>query len=210
MYCVGCIHPPVVVEPWLLLACPRSATTCVLSGSYRVSYKVIYRWLLLVLGLEVPRRGQEVNQSWLLLVPDLGPLSERYRACWSQMLLVWENLEKSEAWAKTSHLYGKATGNNFVGLEFGRGGALGNHRGGVNSVSQVDGVSDMTCWLCVVRAQKRNSSLWQHFCLGESCPAALALMPDNSLPPHMSLMLFNLRPRCWSSEGMNLSKCVHS
>ena len=32
------------------------------------------------------------------------------------MLLVWKNLGKSEAWAKISHLYGKATGNSLGGL----------------------------------------------------------------------------------------------
>ena len=33
-----------------------------------------------VLGLEVPERGQAVNQGWLSLVLGLGPLSKRYRA----------------------------------------------------------------------------------------------------------------------------------
>ena len=37
------------------------------------------RWLLLVLGLEVPRQSQTVIHSWLLLVPGLGPLSQKYR-----------------------------------------------------------------------------------------------------------------------------------
>ena len=36
-----------------------------------MSYKVTFRWLLLVLGLEIPRRSQAVNLGWLLLVPDL-------------------------------------------------------------------------------------------------------------------------------------------
>ena len=49
-------------------------------GPPSVSYKAICRWLLLVLGLEVPRQGQAVNQGWLLLVPGLGQLNERYRA----------------------------------------------------------------------------------------------------------------------------------
>ena len=37
-----------------------------------MSYKVICRWLVLVLGLEVPKRGQAVNQDKLLLVLTLG------------------------------------------------------------------------------------------------------------------------------------------
>ena len=48
-------------------------------GPPNMSYKVIFRWLLFVLGLVVPRRGQAVNQGQLLLVPGLGLLSGRYR-----------------------------------------------------------------------------------------------------------------------------------
>ena len=44
-----------------------------------LSYKTICKWLLLVLGLEVPRLNQAVNLGWLLLVLGLGPLSKRYR-----------------------------------------------------------------------------------------------------------------------------------
>lgn len=39
-----------------------------------ISYTEICRWLLLVLGLEVPRKSQAVNQGWLLVVPGLGHL----------------------------------------------------------------------------------------------------------------------------------------
>ena len=46
-------------------------------GSHSVSYKVIYRWLPLVLGMEVPRRGNIVYQ---LLLVGLGQLSKRYGA----------------------------------------------------------------------------------------------------------------------------------
>ena len=45
----------------------------------RISYKVIYSWLLLVLGLEFQRWNQTVIQSWLLLVPCLETFSQRYR-----------------------------------------------------------------------------------------------------------------------------------
>ena len=40
-------------------------------------------------------------------------------------------------------------------------------------------------------------------------PAALALMPDNSVLPHMSLMPFNLLTPLWGSEGESPSKSVH-
>ena len=49
-------------------------------GKPSMSYKVICRWLLLVLGFEVPQRDQAVNQGWLLLMSGLGPFSERYGA----------------------------------------------------------------------------------------------------------------------------------
>ena len=44
---------------------------CVLSGATQISYKDICSWLLLVLGLEVPRQNQAVKLIWLLLVPSL-------------------------------------------------------------------------------------------------------------------------------------------
>ena len=62
---------------------PESCPSC-------MSYKVICRWLVLVLGLEVPRRCKAMNQVQLLLMLGVGPLSERYRAYQDQMLLVWE------------------------------------------------------------------------------------------------------------------------
>ena len=48
-------------------------------GLPSMSYKVIGKWLLLM--LEVSKRGQVVNESQLLLVLGLGPLSESYGAC---------------------------------------------------------------------------------------------------------------------------------
>ena len=61
----------------------------------------------------------------------------------------------------------------------------------------------------VGRAQKRNSGLCQHLCLGESWPPPLALMLDNSVLPCMSLVLFNILSPCWSSEGVSLSNSMH-
>lgn len=39
-----------------------------------MSYKAIFRWLLLVLALELPKIGQAANQVRLLLMSGLGPL----------------------------------------------------------------------------------------------------------------------------------------
>ena len=39
----------------------RSVTTCALSIATSMSYKAIYRWLLIVLDLEVPGKGQAAN-----------------------------------------------------------------------------------------------------------------------------------------------------
>ena len=78
-----------------------------------MSYEAIFRCLLLVLGLEVPRIGQVESQGWLLLVTGLSPLSKRYGV--QQMLLVLEILGKSEAGVKTGCPYVKATGNNLGG-----------------------------------------------------------------------------------------------
>ena len=39
-----------------------------------MSYKSNLQIATLVLGLEVPRRGQTVNHGWLLLVPEIGLL----------------------------------------------------------------------------------------------------------------------------------------
>ena len=66
----------------------------------------------------------------------------------------------------------------------------GDLQGRANSVSQGDGVSDMTptCWLWVGRVQKRDSGLCLPFCLGESCPPALALLLDTKVPPRMPLI----------------------
>ena len=65
------------------------------------------------------------------------------------------------------------------------------------------------CQLYWGRAHQRNNGLCQHFCLGESCaPSALALMSDNSVHPHMFLLIFKLLPQCWSSWGVSLCRSV--
>ena len=59
-----------------------------------------------------------------------------------------------------------------VGSKAALGGVSRNYQGKVNSISQVEGDSDMApaCWLCVGRSQCRNDGLYQHFSLRESCP----------------------------------------
>ena len=58
------------------------------------------------------------------------------------------------------------------------------------------------------RVQKRNNGLCLPFCLGESCPSALALLSDTSVPPCMPLVFFKLLPQCWSPEGVSLNKSL--
>lgn len=48
------------------------------------------------------------------------------------------------------------------------------------------------CSLRRGRVQQRNNVLSQDFYLRESCPLALALNPDNSVPPSKSLVPFKL------------------
>ena len=179
-----------------MLAHLRSATACVLS-------RVIQHKLQSNLQLAATCVGLGSAQGRPSCVPRLaaasagsGEVNERYRAHWSQMLLFGENLEKSEAWVKTSHSYGKAMETAWVVLKAGWSRTSGNHLGGANSMSQVDGVSDveLACWLCGDKALKRKNGLCQPFFLGKRCPPALALMLDNSVPPYMPLMPFIMLP----------------
>ena len=76
--------------------------------------------------------------------------------------------------SQTGHFYGKTTGKGFSGPVSLVSGVLGNQQHGLNRVSQVDGVSDVTiCQFCGGRAQQRNNGLCQHFSLGQSCPQLL-------------------------------------
>ena len=51
---------------------PRSGPTCVLPRATLPEVQSNLRWLLVVLGFEIPRRSQAVNLGWLLLVLGLG------------------------------------------------------------------------------------------------------------------------------------------
>ena len=58
---------------------PRSVPIRVFPGAALPELLSNLRWLLLVLGLEIPRQSQTVNLGWLLLMPGQEPLSKRYR-----------------------------------------------------------------------------------------------------------------------------------
>ena len=48
-----------------------------------------------------------------------------------------------------------------------------------------------------------STSVWE-----KVASLALILVPNNSVPPHVSLAPFKLLPQCWSSEGVSLSKSM--
>ena len=144
-----------------------------------MSYKVICRWLPLVLGLELPRTGKFVNQDQLLIVLGLRPLSKRYRACWGQMLVVSEFIVKSEAWVKTGLCMKKPLEKAWMGPQAGWSEVSGNHQSEANRVGQVNGVSDMepACRLCGGRAHQgtmasASTFVWQNSALLSSRPGA--------------------------------------
>ena len=92
-----------------------------------------------------------------------------------------------------------------VGPKVGWERASRNHQGGANSVNQVDGFSHIAS---TAGSDKEQWPLSE--CLsGRKLPPALTPMPDNSVPPLMSLMPFNLLSLCWSSEGVSPIKSVH-
>ena len=113
-----------------------------------ISYKTIYRQLLLVLGLEMSSRGQAENQVQLLLCPAWGHLAigtgqqrpdadclKDFRKIWSvsqDRSFIWKNYLKHLEWA-------------WMLVEWGL-----RESGKANTVSHVDRNSDMvpSCWLC--------------------------------------------------------------
>ena len=132
-----------------------------------------------------------------------------------QLLLLWEDLERSEAWANISHSCGKATVNSLFGSVNSVGQSLRESPGQGKWWSQVDGVSDtvpIPCASVERKTQKNNDGLcqfYQQFCLGEHCHPALSLLLDISVPPCMPLVPFKLLPWCWNSEGVSLSESMH-
>ena len=100
----------------------------------------------------------------------------------------------------------KPLGTVSVGLQFGWGRFSGNHQRGENSVCQADGDSEAdvapACRLCGWRDQKEQWRLPALLSGKKLCPlpSALTLMPDNSVPPYMSLVPFRLLLRGSESE----------
>lgn len=82
----------------------------------------------------------------------------------------------------------------------------GSHEGGGNDVGQADGGSDMAP-ACVSTpgggergldkgaVASVSASVW-----GDTVPPALALEPDNSVPPYVSLAPFELLPQRWTQS----------
>ena len=75
---------------------------------------------------------------------------------------------------------------------------------------QIYGVSDMApaCQLREEGSEKEtivsaSTSVWE-----KAAPTAVSLMPDNSVPPHMFPMYFEVLLHCLSSETVSLSKSM--
>ena len=66
-----------------------------------------------------------------------------------------------------------------------------------------------SCVALLGASSERDNGLCPPFCLRESYPPALALMPDTLVFPCMPLVPFKLLPQCWSSEGVSLSKSLY-
>ena len=79
----------------------------------------------------------------------------------------------------------------------------------MNSGSQVDEDSDtaLTCWICWGGGCLRKGTMAYASTLvwWKAAPPALALIPDNLIPPNMSQVSF----KYWSSEGVSPSKSLH-
>ena len=104
---MGCLHPPHVVgmskvSHWL---CSVQGHRNKLQGDLQMAATCA--------GLEDAQASPGCEPSLLVII--LGQLHMRYGASWSQMLLMWKNLGKSEVWAETSHSYSKATENSLGG-----------------------------------------------------------------------------------------------
>ena len=113
-------------------------------------------------------------------------------------LLVWEDLGSCESWTKTCYPSGKASVNSFGWPISWVGQSLRDFQGRANSVSRVVSLRFGTCrpalWLCEGRGQKRVNGQCLPLHLGGSCPPALALVLDTSVPPCMPLGPFKCYP----------------
>ena len=135
----------------------------------------------------------------------MGLLSKSYRC---QMLLLGfcEPLRDFTKVCSRSQeipfVWNKSLGADWVGPQAGRDGVSGNPLG-ATCVIWVDGTC--VCRLGAWRAQKRNNCFCLCLCTGPVSPPALALKPNSSMPPHMSLAPLKQLPQGWSSEQVSLS-----
>ena len=172
---------------------PRELPHVPCPGPPGMSYRTICRWLLLVLGLEMPKRGQAGNLGRLLLLTDLQPRIYR-----GQVLLIWEILEKSTAWTKSGHFYGKQTNKHWkwlCGPESWVGWGLRESPVPCRQCEPGWQRLDMgpVYWLCERRSHQRNNGLLSVILSGRNAPPALALIPNNSVPSHICLLPFKWR-----------------
>ena len=116
---------------------PRSASTCFLPRATLPEVQSNLRWLLVVLGFEIPRRSQAVNLGWLLLVLGLGLMRPAVACLRGFRNLCLVSQDQPFIWRSS-----------VGGVGWGR--VLRDLQGVLNSVSQVDGVADRApaCQLC--------------------------------------------------------------
>lgn len=128
-----------------------------------------------------------------------------------QFLDLWEFLGKFTAWAQAGYLCRLASKRDSSRVyKLGEGCLRESPGWNKSCVSQVKGESHLvpacTCRLCERRVQQRyDGTTWQS---QRAAPPALVLKPDNSVPFHMSLELFELLFLFWCLKQMFLSEFV--
>ena len=145
--------------------------------------------------------GSANHVQVVLSTDSAAVLSKRYRVYLKPDFACLTKFRKIEALAKTNHSYGKVTGNSLGGPESSVGKDLRESPGWCKQ-------SEPNRWnLRYGRLPASSMALWGKDSEKEQWPLlallsgrkltpALALMVDNSVPLHMSLMLFKLLPPC--------------
>ena len=114
-------------------------------------------------------------------------------------MLVWFDLESCETWAKTSHSYGKATANSLGGSVIWVGWSLR------------CGIWLPALWFCGGRAQKRDNSLYPHFCLENTVPQLLPWCQTLQFLPECQWCLSSCYPGAGAQrEWIWVSPCMGS
>ena len=165
---------------------PRSAPTCVFPPGHPAWAIKQFEMAATCAGLGDSQVKPSCESR--LAAASAGPGSHS-----GQLLLVWEDLASGEAWAKTSHSYGKAA---WVGIYVVWGSASGY-------------LWDRQTEL----ARLMESQIWHQLAgsvgggFGKRTMPLLTLMPETLVSPSMPLVPFKLLPWCWSSEGVSLRRC---